>query len=138
MNPRKWLQGKWLARSHGRRGLGECIHSNALNRIDKQGRPAVRTVVTGGVVLGIQFLLGTVVLIRLNATKPANQFRDVGLLFGATIAATGAITAAFIAFQASRHIEAERDSRERRRMMDVERTKTEAAIGHRHFHWWNS
>lgn len=91
-------------------------------------KTSTRTVITGAIVICTLFLLGVGTLVWLNTTAASSQFRDVGLIFGAAIAATGAIVAAFIAFQASHHLEGEKDLRERRRKIDDERTKTEAAI----------
>tara|TARA_Y100001001_G_scaffold145736_1_gene152640 strand:- start:2100 stop:3035 length:936 start_codon:yes stop_codon:yes gene_type:complete len=90
--------------------------------------PVARSVLFGTVILVVFFVSGVALLIALNTSSPTGSFRDIGVVFAATIAATGAITAAFIAFQAGRHLEVDKDLRERRRRLDEERVKTEADL----------
>ena len=94
----------------------------------KTWTPAARSVLFGAIILAIFFAAGIALLIVLNTGDPTGKLRDIAVVFAATIAATGAITAAFIAFQAGRHLEADKDLRERRRRLDEERVKTEADL----------
>lgn len=92
--------------------------------------PLIKIARRGAIIVGGLFVLGIGVLIYANAKFGSNttSFRDTGVVFGATIAAAGAIAAAFIAFQGSRDLEEKKDLQERLRRIDDERTKAEAAI----------
>lgn len=91
-------------------------------------KAATKTVIAGSTAIGLLFLFGVGFLIWLNLNYQGHQFRDIGIVFAATIAASGAIIASFIAFKASHHIEAEKDYLNRCQKMDNERTQAEVAI----------
>jgi hypothetical protein len=91
-----------------------------------KGIPRISLV--GAAVVLILFVTGLALMVALNSSKPDSSFRDVALLFGAALAATGAITAAFIAFTAAQTVEEQKDLRERARKVDSERVIAESSV----------
>ena len=72
----------------------------------KRAKPLPWVLATGISIVAFLFVSGLVLLIILNKLEPSTSknFRDVGVLFAATIAAAGAITASFIAFSTPRNV----------------------------------
>jgi hypothetical protein len=99
-------------------------------RRNEAGKPLSWILAIGISFVASLFVSGLVLLIILNMLEPSTSknFRDVGVLFAATIAAAGAITASFIAFSTSQRIESAKDALERARHVDDERTRAEAAL----------
>lgn len=89
---------------------------------------ATKTLIVGSIILASLFILGGILVFSLNSSSPDKDFRDLAIVIASTIAATGAISGAFIAFQSSRQVELEKDLSERRRRIDEERTKTDSAL----------
>jgi hypothetical protein len=91
-----------------------------------KGIPKISLV--GAALVLVLFVAGVALMVVLNSSKPDSSFRDIGLLFGAALAATGAITAAFIAFSAAQTVEEQKDLRERARKIDSERVIAESSV----------
>lgn len=90
--------------------------------------PIIRTIIIGAIVVAAVFLIGLGSVVALSHFGPATAARDVGVIFASTIAAVGVVTTAFVAFQASHHLEIQKDRHERERKVDEERTVAEAAL----------
>jgi hypothetical protein len=95
---------------------------------DQKTKGISRTVRIGGGLIIMLFIAGVSAIIVLNLIGQGTATKDLGVLFASMVAATGVITTASIAYQASHHLEAEKDRNERSRKRDEERVMAETAL----------
>jgi hypothetical protein len=94
----------------------------------KQANSALLISFIGGTIVVLLFAVGVALLVHLNSSAPLSPYRDVALLFGAALAATGAVTAALVAFGSAQKVEEQKDFRERARRIDFERAGAEYSL----------
>ncbi len=82
----------------------------------------------GSITVALVLIFGVASVITLSYVTNGGIGKELGVIFASTIAATGVVVAAFIAYKTGHAIESEKDRNERKRRIDEERVATEAAI----------
>lgn len=82
----------------------------------------------GVMAVALVLILGVTSVMTLGNFNASGVGKELGVIFASTIAATGVVLAAFIAYKTGQAIESEKDRNERKRRVDEARVEAEAAI----------
>ncbi len=87
-----------------------------------------KTAIAGTILIFALLVFGVSFLAFLNIKNESMESFNIELIFAAVIASAGAITAAFVSYQANYYVECKKDRHQRLQKIDYERAKTRASI----------